>query len=189
MSVYPNPCPTVHASSCSVCMIEALAKFQAQIVRLVPGCLYIYDLIEQHTVCASRPITEVLGYTDTAIQTMALTGLSELIHPDDLDIVANYYQHLTMLKTGDITALEYRMQRPDGTWCWLRSQEAVLTQAIAGYPLQILGVTYNLSTLSPFKSRKRIWLNRLIKQRITITANPSTKLSPVSRPSSFANNQ
>jgi len=128
-------------------IIEILKQLQPHTEHWTPGCFYVYDLIEQHTVNSSDSVATLLGYTADAVHQMGVLGLASLIHPDDLDRVAQYYQRFATLPAGAIS-IHYRMKRADGNWCWLHSQETPLVQAIDGFPLQILGLIQILTPRS-----------------------------------------
>jgi PAS domain-containing protein len=144
-------------------------ELQSQIAKVVPGRLYIYDLVEQQTCFASCSVLQLLGYDNATIAHLDLEGLANLIHPSDLDQIARYYQHLTTLRLGEITTIEYRMRRVDGTWCWLRSQETPWTEAICPIgltndaPTQILGFVQDLTNSAANHSTRFTWLNSSIQ--------------------------
>lgn len=121
-------------------LVQALGRLQAQTPPTQLGSVYIYDLIEQRTLCASCSVGAMLGYTTEAIATMGPVGLANLIHPDDLDSVSEHYQQFAVLQPGEVISINYRMQQVNGTWRWLHSQETPLVTAIDGFPLQILGI-------------------------------------------------
>jgi PAS domain S-box-containing protein len=153
-------CSVNHSISYPQRMIQALDRLQAQSFQRPSNSVYVYDLVEQRTLCASYPIAAMLGYTADAIHTMGPIGLANLIHPDDLDRVSEHYQHFTTLHEGEVIAIEYRMQRADGTWCWLRSQETSFVQAIDGLPLQILGLIQDITPRAPSRPRQLTLLRR-----------------------------
>lgn len=145
--------------------IETLGRLQSQAASAVLSSVYIYDLVEQQTICASSSTATILGYTDNDIRVLGMTGLASLIHPEDLDRVSEYYQRFSSLLDGEIISLEYRMRRADGTWCRLRSQETPLVQAIDGFPLQILGVVQDVTRLAASYTKRPIWLARSHRSR------------------------
>lgn len=95
MDVHENPDLINDFVSRPQHLIEVLEQLQAQTSDTVPGSVYIYDLVDQHTLYASCSVTEMLGYTDDEIHAMGSTGLATLIHPDDLNRVAAHYQRFT----------------------------------------------------------------------------------------------
>jgi PAS domain S-box-containing protein len=140
MNTCPTPCSDNSFISLPQRLVEALGRLETQQSNTIVGSVYIYDLVQQRTLCASCSVAAMLGYSADAIHAMDGVGLASLIHPDDLDLVSEHYQHFTTLQLGQAIASNYRMRRADGTWCWLRSQETPLVTASDGFPLQILGI-------------------------------------------------
>lgn len=126
-------------------MIAVLGALQESALPTARSRVYIYDLIEQHTVCSSCSLATMLGYNTDEIELMGKTGFADLIHPHDLERVADHYQQFTTLTDGEVLEVEYRMRRTDGTWGWLRSQETPFVQARSGFPLQILGLVQDIT--------------------------------------------
>jgi hypothetical protein len=148
-------------------LIEVLGQLQARTANTVSSSIYIYDLVDQHTFCTSYPVAVMLGYTAEAIHAMGPVGLASFIHPDDLNQVAAHYQRFSMLLPGEVISVEYRMQRANGKWCRLRSQETSLVQAIDGFPLQVLGLLQVITQPAIDPSKKLTRLRQAFKQRRT----------------------
>lgn len=133
--------------------LDWLEQLQAEPLASISVSIAIYDLHDQCLVQTRTSVAALLGYTPEAIANMELLGLATLIHPDDLHRVADYYQHLTLLRRGEILSVEYRMRHVDGSWRWLRSQEIAISTANLGFPLQVLSVvqdiTHHSSSLPP----------------------------------------
>ena len=117
-----------------------LATNQVATDALISGNIYIYDLVEQRNLSGSCSIARLLGYPTDDIAVIEPMGLAGLIHPDDLNRVAEHFQQFNTLHHEEVICIEYRMWRAEGRWCWLRSQETPLVQASDGFPLQILGM-------------------------------------------------
>jgi PAS domain S-box-containing protein len=126
-------------------LIKALGSLQAHAINAISGSIYIYDLVDQCTICATSSVSAILGYTAAEVEAMGAVGMAGLIHPDDLNRVSDHYQRSIRLRQGEVIEIEYRMQRPDGTWGWLRSQETPLVMASDGFPLQVLGMIQDAS--------------------------------------------
>jgi len=157
-----------NASISSRHMIAALGRLQNQAVSAISESIYIYDLVDQCTLCASCSVAAMLGYSAEAIHAMGSNGLARLIHPADLNRISEYYQRFTTLAPGEIITIEYRMKRADGTWCWLRSQETSLVQAIDGLPLQIIGILQDVDSLFKINNRSFTRLSRFFRRRRSI---------------------
>jgi PAS domain S-box-containing protein len=138
-----------HASAAfSKRVIDALGQLQPQTNSSTPSRVYIYDLIDQHTLYANCSVAELLGYPAPETQTAEPIQLASLIHSDDLERVAEHYQRFSTLRPGEVITVDYRMKRADGTWRWFHAQETTLLHANDGFPLQILGMLQDLSSLS-----------------------------------------
>lgn len=116
-----------------------------QIADTNPDLLYLYDLKEQRNVYVNRQSAEVLGYTQEAIESMKISVLQNLIHPDDLARLPAYLERLTASEDGEAIEFEYRLRQANGEWRWLRSRDTIFTRDANGLPLQILGTTRNIT--------------------------------------------
>lgn len=139
MNSYNTICSSNATGAFPKPMLEALDQLQAQSTSF-SGHVYIYDLVGQYTLHASNSITEMLGYKADDVYTFGPNGLASLIHPDDLDLVADYYQRLSTLKAQESVSIQYRMKRSDGTWCLLQSQETRLEGPNERPSTQVLGI-------------------------------------------------
>jgi PAS fold len=138
-SVYPK-----HVS-------EALTRLQGHTKTssdTAPDSVYIYDLVNQYTICLSYSVPELLGYTADQLESFGDLGLAKLIRPVDVLPVADHFQRFSMLGADEVIAIEYQMMQANGQWCWLRSQETPLVYSSQGFPLQILGLVHIVPTLS-----------------------------------------
>lgn len=154
MKTYHTPSSDPSFVSLPQHLVKALGRLQTQEPNPILGSVYIYDLVEQRTLCASCSVAAMLGYSADAIHAMGPVGLASLIHPEDLTLVSEHYQRFITLKSGEVIAINYRMRRVDGSWCWLRSQETPLVIASDGLPLQILGIIQNLTQFSASPTKK-----------------------------------
>lgn len=124
---------------------EMVNRLQADVDHTSPCSVYIYDLVDQYNIYSSCSLSELLGYTSDESNGMSTMGLAELIHPDDLLIVAEQFQRLAILPDGNVIEMAYRMWGADGRWHYLHSQETVFIKAIDGFPLQVIGVIRDIT--------------------------------------------
>lgn len=162
--IHDNFCSPNYAASFPTRVIETLGRLQVQSNHPISSSTYIYDLVEQRTICSSCSVATLLGYSADDVLAMWPIGLASLIHPDDINRVADHYQRFTTLVSGEVITIEYRMKRSNGKWCWLRSQETPLVQAIDGFPLQILGLLEDITPLPSPNPRKSMLLSRYFRQ-------------------------
>ncbi|MBF2026898.1 MAG: PAS domain-containing protein [Oscillatoriales cyanobacterium C42_A2020_001] len=137
-------------------LTAALKRFQVGATSLRSSVVYVYDLVEQQTLYSSGSVVALLGFNPIDVERLAELGLAMLIHPDDLQSISDYFQQLVTLQEGEVMAIDYRMQRADRTWCWLRSQETLLVQAENEVPLQVLGLIQDLTPKFTAKLEKHL---------------------------------
>ena len=116
-----------------------------QISDTLPDLLYIYDLTEQRNIYVNREVGAMLGYTPEEIRAMGSALFSRLIHPDDLAGVAEQTEKIFALKDGEAHETEYRMQRKEGGWRWLRSRDSIFARDESGRATQTLGIAQDIT--------------------------------------------
>jgi PAS domain S-box-containing protein len=136
--------------------LEALGHLDSYSADFCPRRFYLYDVIAQHTLCASASIGQMLNYTAAEIHAMGSNGLAALIHTDDLNQVSAHYQRFNTLCEGEIITIEYRMKRSDGSWRQLRSQETILMPTNNGAPHLIFGMIQDITDLPQLLSCKHL---------------------------------
>ncbi len=120
-------------------------RFIKRIADTTPNILYLYDQSEHCTVYVNRRITEVLGYTQSAIRQMGSAVLQRLMHPDDFPPRQEYIQKLSSARDGSIFEFEYRMRDINGAWHWFCSRDTVFTRTADGSPHQLLGIAEDIT--------------------------------------------
>lgn len=135
------------------------------------GSVYVYDLDHQCLRSASCSVATMLGYTPEAIDAMGSAELIDLIHPHDLAALVLHHQRFATLQAGEVITINYRLQRADGTWCWLHSQETPFVMATDGLPLHIMGTIQDIGQ-SPHHQPSRLLARQLLKRRRTQPGQP-----------------
>jgi len=120
-------------------------RFIQKIADASPNILYLYDIQEQRNVYCNREVASVLGYTSAEIQAMGADLFSNLMHPDDLAKMPNYYQQIEAAQDGDIFEIEYRMRHVDGEYHWLYSRDSIFSRDEQGHPKQTIGTAQDIS--------------------------------------------
>ncbi|MDE2008631.1 MAG: EAL domain-containing protein [Candidatus Omnitrophica bacterium] len=119
---------------------EALAQgrhFIESVLNATPSLIYVYDLLEKKNIYCNRGLTDLLGYTQQAIEEMEKELFDNILHPDDYAAVMEHHQLLA--QDGRVREIEYRMKDAQGAWHWLRSRDVVFSRTPSGKPWQILG--------------------------------------------------
>ncbi|HAJ64901.1 MAG TPA: hypothetical protein DCP31_41380, partial [Cyanobacteria bacterium UBA8543] len=121
--------------------------FIQQITDTTPTLLYIYDLHQDCNVYANRQTETFLGYTQPEIQAKGSQFLADVLHPDDLQRLAEYTARLIVAKDGEVIEKEYRMKSAKGEWHWFQAREVVFTRNSQGEPEQLLGTSVDITEL------------------------------------------
>lgn len=126
--------------------LRASQRFVQHIADTLPAVLYVYDLTERRNVYINRAIREMLGYSESTIQTMGKSLLANLLHPDDLPVLLAYFDHRFLdTHDGEVLDVEYRIQHADGTYRWFYSRDTVFSRDAGGVPRQLLGTAQDIT--------------------------------------------
>src|SRR5436309_3436995 len=87
----------------------------------------------------SQTCAELLGATE--LEGVSPNALQDVVHPEDREMRANAIQHA--VERGGTYDVDYRVVRPDGEICWLRSRGRVQSDA-SGRPLLLRGVVLTI---------------------------------------------
>ena len=123
----------------------ASTSLMERITDSTPNLIYIYDLEKKCNVYTNSFIGEILGYSAAEIESMNVQLFDKLIHPEDRRAIAKHHQSCLKLNEGDYLVLEYRMLDKQNNWHWLESRDTVFKRNAAGKPIQILGITQDIS--------------------------------------------
>ncbi len=120
-------------------------KFIQKIAEASPNILYLYDLQEHCNVYSNREIASVLGYSTTEIQAMGSALFANLMHPEDLAKMPDYYQQMDTSQDREIFEIEYRMRHANGEWRWLYSRDTVFSRDDRGQIKLTIGTAQDIS--------------------------------------------
>ena len=120
-------------------------RFIEKIAEASPNILYLYDLQEQCNVYSNREIASILGYSSTEIQAMGSALFANLMHPEDLAKIPDYYQQIDTSQDGEIFEIEYRMRHANGEWRWLYSRDTVFSRDDRGQIKLTIGTAQDIS--------------------------------------------
>ncbi|MBD2149829.1 PAS domain S-box protein [Pseudanabaena sp. FACHB-1277] len=143
-------------------------RFIEKIAEASPNILYLYDLQEHCNVYSNREIASVLGYTPTEIQAMGAALFANLMHPEDLAKMPDYYQQIDIAQDGEIFEIEYRMRHANGEWRWLYSRDTVFSRDDRGQIKLTIGTAQDISDR---KEAERQFQN--LSDRLSLAAKSS----------------
>jgi len=113
--------------------------------EVVPGLVYVYDLIERRNVYANRSLSSLLGYSQEEVAALGDQVLPTTIHAEDMPRVSVHHAAMLGVADGEIVEIEYRVKDRAGDWRWLHSWEAVLERDEQGVPRRMLGIAQDVT--------------------------------------------
>lgn len=122
-----------------------IQHFNEQVLLSVPYIIYVYDLEQHRNVFSNRQISDLLGYSVEEVQARGSGVLQDLMHPDDFAAYAANIGRFDSAQDGEVLELEYRMQRKDGSWCWLRSRDTIFERTETGQARLVLGTAEDIT--------------------------------------------
>ncbi|OCQ94328.1 histidine kinase [Oscillatoriales cyanobacterium USR001] len=125
--------------------LEESQRFIQKIATSIPNILYLYDIQQKRNVYTNCSLAEVLGYTAAEIQEMGTDILPTLTHPDDFNLLLEYWQQIEIGLDGEIFEIEYRMRHRDGSWRWLISRDTAFARDSENQITQILGTATDIT--------------------------------------------
>ena len=114
-------------------------RFVQRILDVTPDLVYIYDLAEGRNVYANRSALDFLGYTPEQIQSMGPALFENILHPEDVAVVADHQARFAEAGDNETREVEYRMRHANGQWRWMHSREVLFLRDAQGAALRILG--------------------------------------------------
>ena len=144
-------------------LVASQQRYQTLIEQL-PGIVYIIMPGEDNSSAAvlyiSPRVEELMGVTvDECL--MDIDALARGIHPEDLLVLVD----TTTILPGDRRRIEYRYQRPDGEWIWVRDEGSLIAGPNGEHVLQ--GILFDISSEKRGESeRERLELDLRLAQKL-----------------------
>jgi PAS domain S-box-containing protein len=125
--------------------LQEQKQFIEQIINHSPQLLYIFDPITGSNIYLNQQSVEILGYTPEEIQQRGANFFLDVLHPDDLHLLARNFNYWKNASEDAVLTTEFRMQHKNGTWRWLRSREVIFARNENNLPTKVLGTTQDIT--------------------------------------------
>lgn len=135
--------------------LQSSRRWVQQIADASPGILYLYDLQHRRNLYVNRTIVDLLGYSAAEIRAMDQNLFQNLMHPEDVAGLSDYYAQMAIGNEGDVFEIEYRMKHRSGHWLWLVSRDTVFSRNELGQPQQILGTANDITEIKEAEVKLR----------------------------------
>lgn len=117
-----------------------------QVVRLMPGFVYVFNHTSFANDYANRSVATHLGYCAAEIRDLGPGLFQRIIHPDDLPALNAHMATIAALEDDAEAMLEYRVVTKTGAVRWLRSVDTVYDRAADGSVLRHIGCASDITT-------------------------------------------
>jgi PAS domain S-box-containing protein len=125
--------------------LQASKDFINKINQVMPNIVFIFDVIEKKVLYVNEQIETYLGYSPPVIKEMGSRVITELTHPEDLNLVIENQQKLAKALDGEVIEAEYRLKHAQGNWCWFLRKAVVFERNAAGQAKQFLAVSQDIT--------------------------------------------
>jgi PAS domain S-box-containing protein len=120
--------------------------FIRRLMQLAPDIVHVYDFRTQKLLYVNRRLTDVLGYTEDDLPALNHSLVSLVIEPDPRQLGAFITQRLTEVTDGEVVEYEFTVRHKDGTPRVIRTRGSVLRRDETGQPLEVMGVSEDVTT-------------------------------------------
>lgn len=121
-------------------------SFKDKVLDLSINGVYVYDLIQGTNLYINQQYTSLTGYSLDDINDMDHAEFFSLFHPEDQEEVANHMSLVPTLLPDEISIIEYRFKRKDGSWMWCRSHDSIFERDHEEKPTQFMGAFIDFSS-------------------------------------------
>jgi len=125
--------------------LKETRHFAEKILATTPNFIYVYDLNRKYNIYTNHELMKFLGYTSEKLKIMDSNFLKIILHPEDIEKVAEYHKHMTDAPDGEIFSLEYRIKHSDGSWKWICTRDTVFKRDSTGMVEQIIGTATDIT--------------------------------------------
>jgi PAS domain S-box-containing protein len=134
--------------------LDEHSTFIEKITGVAPVLLYIFDLRGQRIVYANEPSVLVTGYTPEEMYALGSELIPRIVHSEDLGLIAQTVERLSIAKDGELVEFEYRLLHKDGQMRWFRDTGKVFKRNSEGEPIFSIGAAIDITSEYKAKAEK-----------------------------------
>lgn len=123
-------------------------NFIKKVADTTPDVITVFDLKEKKNIYTNKDLFKILGYSSAAqsvIISKGIEGLKEVFHPEDLPAILGLLKSYEEGTVDGIKEIEFRIKHKRGQWLWVLSKYNVFKRDDQGFPIQIIGVSRNIT--------------------------------------------
>ncbi len=121
-------------------------RFLRMAIHASPSAVYIFDVTENRNVWENETHRRLFGADFSEKMLSRETDyLTEIIHPDDVQVLADRLEALRRAGSGEWLDAEYRVGMPGGGWRWFHDRAAPLERGGDGELETVIGAVIEVS--------------------------------------------
>jgi len=125
--------------------LREVERFNEMVVDAIPGVVYIWDLGTQRAVYTNKNVADLLGYSPEEEAAMGEIQLAQVVHPDDMQAVAELLSRWDTVTDDEVLTSEYRVRARDGELRWLIGRDKVFSRGPDNRVQQIIGSVHDIT--------------------------------------------
>jgi signal transduction histidine kinase len=133
----------------------------SKIADAVPDMIYVTDIQQMRKIYTNAAIHQLFGLPHKQIEELGLRFFERTVHPLDHDMYFKSLDRLKLLKDNELDELTYRVIDCNGKTHWIATRRKLLKRDEFGAPLQIIGISQNITPKVALEEEKK----RLIDEK------------------------
>lgn len=139
-------------------ILDDKRNFIKNIVDVVPGVIYVYNIQEQRNVWANTEVAQYLGYTKREIKNMGSNMLKRVLTEDDFnEYIKKILPTYNTLSDNDVFEHTHQFIHKNGDKIWFNVRESVFSRDEDNNVKEILGIMIDITNLK--KQEEQLKLN------------------------------
>ncbi|WP_161627739.1 sensor histidine kinase [Eisenibacter elegans] len=116
-----------------------------RMLNTIPNYIYLYDTLEEAFVYNNASLAQITGFDANELYQMTLQQFLELVHPEESEAVAHFYEQAYHLSGKSFESIEYRVRHKNGGWRWLYDKLMSFRQTATGKSWVVLGSVLDIT--------------------------------------------
>ncbi len=120
--------------------------FIRRLMHLAPDIVYVYDFRTQKLLYVNQRLTDLLGYTEADLPGLGHSLVNLVIEPEPAQLGAYITRRFAEATDGETIEYEFTVRHKDGSVRVLRNRSSVLRRDAAGQPVEVVGISEDITT-------------------------------------------
>ncbi|WP_461790969.1 sensor histidine kinase [Pedobacter sp.] len=138
----------------------------SKIADAVPDMIYVTDIQQMRKIYTNAAIHHLFGLNQNQIEQLGLRFFEKTIHPADQEMYFKSLERLKYLEDDELDELTYRVIDKNGNTHWIATRRKLLKRDYLGIPLQIVGISQNITPQLELQQEKQRLIDEQAKAEV-----------------------